>query len=343
MTIITFKPKQATKHLTSVLPERARSVLESRFGLGRNKDRLTLEAIGAIYGITRERVRQIENHALNAILKSDAYSKESHVFDELEELIDSLGGIVSEEDLLSAVSSNPETRNHIHFILVLGDSFKKEKEDFEFKHRWFVDRILAEKVHDSIRKIYKDLSDSDLVSEQDIVSSFLGHLQDVSEKYKKDEIVRRWLSLSKQIAKNPLGEWGLSSSPNVCLKGMKDYAYLVIRQHGSPLHFSEVAKKIKKMFGKEAHIATCHNELIKDSRFVLVGRGLYALKEWGYSAGVVKDVIVDILEKHGSLTKDEIIELVLKERYVKPNTVVVNLQDNNTFKKDKKGRYSLNQ
>jgi len=237
--------------------------------------------------------------------------------------------------------NNPEIQNHVYFLLVLGDSFKKRKEDFEFKHRWYIDNSLSEKIHDSIRKVYKGLSDKDLVSEREIISTFLANLKDVSDKYKKEDTIRRWLSLSKKIDKNPLGEWGLSSSPNVALKGMRDYAYLVIRQHGSPLHFSEVAKKIKKMFGKEAHIATCHNELIKDPRFVLVGRGLYALKEWGYSTGVVKDVVVDILGKHGSLNKDEIIELVLKERYVKPNTVVVNLQDIKTFKRDNKGKYSL--
>jgi hypothetical protein len=341
MNIITFKPKQVTKRLISVLPDRSKDVLEGRFGLGKNKEKLTLEAIGTIYGITRERVRQIENHALNSIAKSDLYSEQGNVFGELENLIDLLGGVVVEDDFLSHVSKNPETQNHVHFLLVLGDSFKKKKDDFEFKHRWYVDSALSEKVHNSIRKIYKNLSKDDLVPENEIVSTFLGHLKDVSDKYKKDDIIRRWLALSKKIDKNPLGEWGLASSPNVALKGMRDYAYLVIRAHGSPLHFSEVAKKIKKMFGREAHIATCHNELIKDPRFVLVGRGLYALKEWGYSTGVVKDVVLDILKKHDSLSKDEIIDLVLKERYVKPNTVVVNLQDTKTFKRDNKGKYSL--
>jgi hypothetical protein len=341
MTIITFKPKQVTKNLISVLPERSRNVIEGRFGLGKDKNKLTLEAIGSMYGITRERVRQIENHAINAIAKSDKYSEHNFAFSELEDLIDSLGGVVAEDDFLSHVSNNEEIKNHIHFLLVIGDPFKKKKEDFEFKHRWYIDHSLSEKVHESLRSIYKNMSDSELVSEEDIVSKLLANLKDVSDKYKKEEVIKRWLSLSKKIDKNPLGEWGLSSSPNVSLKGMRDYAYLVIRNHGSPLHFSEVAKKIKKMFGKEAHIATCHNELIKDPRFVLVGRGLYALREWGYSTGVVKDVIVDILKKQGALTKDEIIEAVLKERYVKPNTVVVNLQDTKTFKKDSKGKYSL--
>jgi DNA-directed RNA polymerase delta subunit len=115
--------------------------------------------------------------------------------------------------------------------------------------------------------------------------------------------MKRWLSLSKTIGKNAIGEWGVASSPNVKTKGMRDYAFLVIRKHGSPIHFKEVAKQISTIFNKKAHVATTHNELIKDPRFVLVGRGLYALAEWGYMSGVVKDVIKKILEKNGPLTK----------------------------------------
>ncbi len=121
---------------------------------------------------------------------------------------------------------------------------------------------------------------------------------------------------------------------------MRDYAFLVIRKHGSPIHFREVAKQISQVFKKKAHVATTHNELIKDPRFVLVGRGLYALAEWGYMSGVVKDVIKKIIEKNGSLTKEEIIAKVMKERYVKENTIMVNLQNQKYFKKDKDGKYS---
>jgi DNA-directed RNA polymerase delta subunit len=107
--------------------------------------------------------------------------------------------------------------------------------------------------------------------------------------------LRRWLSISKKIGKNPLGEWGHAASPNVKTKGVRDYAYLAVKKHGSPLHFREVAQLIEKMFNRAAHVATTHNELIKDDRFVLVGRGMYALKEWGYASGVVRDVIRNIL------------------------------------------------
>src|SRR6185369_11448141 len=110
-----------------------------------------------------------------------------------------------------------------------------------------------------------------------------------------------------KVGKNPLGEWGVAESPNIKAKGMRDYAFLVIRKHGSPIHFREVAMQIEKLFHKKAHVATTHNELIKDPRFVLVGRGLYALSEWGYMSGVVKDVIKNIIDKNGPLTKKEVI------------------------------------
>lgn len=194
-------------------------------------------------------------------------------------------------------------------------------------------------MHKALQNLYKNLSKDDIVSEGDIVTSFLDHLKDISEQYKNEEIIMRWLSLSKTIDKNPLGEWGIATSPNINARGMRDYAFLVIRRHGSPMHFTEVAKAITDTFGKKAHVATCHNELIKDKRFVLVGRGLYALNDWGYEGGVVKDVIKNILKKNGPLTKDEIVDKVLKERYVKENTIIVNLQDSRHFKKETGGRY----
>jgi hypothetical protein len=169
----------------------------------------------------------------------------------------------------------------------------------------------------------------------------MDHVKDVSEKYKNDEVLKRWLRISKKIDKNPLGEWGVSHSPNIRAKGIRDYAFLAMRRHGSPIHFKDIAKIITDLFDKKAHPATTHNELIKDPRFVLVGRGLYALSEWGYLSGVVKDFIVKVLHKNGPMTKDQIIDKVMKERYVKENTILVNLHNSKYFKKAKDGKYSL--
>jgi hypothetical protein len=341
MNSLTIKPKQVVKALLKSLPDRAQEVVVKRYGLGKETEKMTLEAIGKSYGITRERVRQIENYAIANIQKSKEYEAQAPAFKELETMINSMGGVIAEEDLLDSVSKDASTQNHFYFLLVLGRTFKWQKEDDHFKHRWHIDDNHSKKIEEALRKLYNNLKDDDIIPESEMIDTFLNHIEDMNDQYRNTEILRRWLSVSKKVGKNPLGEWGVSSSSNIKAKGMRDYAFLVIRKHGSPIHFREVAKQIQKMFGKTAHVATTHNELIKDPRFVLVGRGLYALSEWGYMSGVVKDVIRNVIEKNGPLTKKEVIEKVLKERYVKENTILVNLQNPKYFKKDKEGKYTV--
>ena len=336
-----FKPKAIVKKLLAALPERSRTVLEARFGLGITPERVTLESIGKKWGITRERVRQIENHGLATLRKSPAFTEAQTAFDELERIIDSLGGIVCEDDLLNFITKDKSMQNHIYFLLVLGDPFKYQKEDDEVRRCWYVDPALSEKIQKSLKNLYEGLSDEDLIPEGDMIDRFLKELQDINDKHRDEEVLKRWLSISKRVGKNPLGEWGHSASPNVKTKGIRDYAYLAVKKHGSPLHFREVSKLIEKMFNRAAHVATTHNELIKDDRFVLVGRGMYALKEWGYASGVVRDVVRNILRLSGPLTKEQIIEKVLKERHVKPGTVVVNLQNQKYFKRGKDNKFTL--
>ena len=342
MSVISFKPKQVTKRITSHLQDRAFDVIMNRFGLTAvDEKKKTLEEIGKKYNITRERVRQIEDAALALIKKSEAYKNEQTTFKELEQLIHSFGSIVAEHELLSHISKDKAIQNHIHFYLVLGDSFKKHREDDHFYARWSVDDEMASKVHDSLKKLYTSLSDEDLVPESEMIKKFFDQMKDISDQYRNEEIARRWLAMSKTVSKNPLGEWGRSTSPNVHTRGVKDYAFLVMRKHGSPMHFREVADAISKTFGRKTHYATCHNELIKDPRFVLVGRGLYALGEWGYKTGIAREVIRDILKKEGPLPKEKIVERVMKERYFKKNTILVNIQNPKYFRKNKDGLYTL--
>ncbi len=339
--MISFKPKQVTTKLLTALPERARDVLEKRYGLSKDGETHTLESIGQTYGITRERVRQIENYGINSIQKADVYEEFTAVFDELNEVIQSLGGgLVAEHVLLDEITTDANLRNHIYFLLIIGSAFYRSKENSGYTHRWYTEKKIVETVEGALKNVYTSLKRDDLVSEQEIIDRFRTELLSLTGE-QDDTILKRWLKISKEVDSNPLGEWGHASSPNVRVKGIRDYAYLVVKRHGSPMHFREVAQSIEELFGKKAHTATTHNELIKDGRFVLVGRGLYALTEWGYSAGVVKDVLQEILANHGPLSREEIIDKVRKERYVKDNTIVVNLQDNALFKRLANGTYMV--
>lgn len=336
-----FQPHQISNALIEPLSERSKDVVIRRFGLDGTEGQ-TLEAIGQHYNITRERVRQIVNQAVKKIRKSDVSDEHAEVFSKLRNEIEQLGHVVAEDELLDHLAEDGE-HNHYYFLLHVGPDFNREKSNTKFHHRWSVSKSISKAVHSAIDNLRKKLSKKELVSEDKLVKMFRDFIQkelEVDQEIADDHLLR-YLKVSKEIDSNPLGEWGLASSPIVKLKGMRDYAYLVLKKHGSPMHFSEVTNKIEELFGKQAHQATTHNELIRDSRFVLVGRGLYALKEWGYREGVVRDVIAEILRENGPLSKEEIIDLVLRERYVKSNTVAVNLQDQRYFTKTADGKYTI--
>ncbi len=336
---VTFDNAALVKRLLAEVPERARDVLVRRFGLGTSPERETLEAIGDRSGITRERVRQIEVVGLDAVRKSKAFHAALPAFEELRRHVESLGVVVPEEELLRNLGKDARAKNRFRFLLVVGSAFFRERETDDFFARWHVDSTTAKHVHNALSRLYASLDDRDVLAEGELLDRFISELKDVNDAYKNEAVLKRWLSLSKQIAKNPLSEWGRASAPGIRTKGVRDYAYLAIKRHGKPMHFSEVARAIGETFSKKAHIATTHNELIKDPRFVLVGRGLYALAEWGYTPGVVRDVIREVLTEEGPLKREEVIKRVKQARFVKDNTILVNLNDSRHFKRLKDGRY----
>lgn len=336
-----FNPKLITKILVSPLNDRTRDIISLRYGLGQSADRKTLEAIGQNYGITRERVRQLENFALKSIRQNKNFERASDVFSELKDIISNKGVLLSEDDILDLLAKDEDVKNHIHFLLVLGDDFKKFKEDDEFYHRWTIDEARADLIHDFLRKLYKEVEKENSIPEKEFMALAQSNAKDVLKEKILEEVILSWLKISKLIDHNALGEWGPVYSEYIKPRGMRDLAFLVFRKSGSPLHFTEVAKSILNTFSKKAHPATVHNELIKDPRFVLVGRGIYALKDWGYNEGTVRDIIKNILKANKYLPKEDIIKKVLKERYVKENTILVNLQNRRYFRRNSDGTYSL--
>ena len=155
--------------------------------------------------------------------------------------------------------------------------------------------------------------------------------------------VRALASISKGVA-TLNGRWGLIKWPMVNPKNIRDKIYVILFENGKPMHFNEISESIKGSSFKRKDVTTqaIHNELIKDDRFVLIGRGIYALKEWGYKKGTVSDIIIEILKKAGEpLHRDEIVKRVLKKRQVKETTILLNLQGKDQFKRVAKATYAL--
>ncbi|KPJ55288.1 hypothetical protein AMJ47_00200 [Parcubacteria bacterium DG_72] len=311
------------------LPQRTADVIERRFGL-KTGERETLEAIGQSYGITRERVRQIEREGFSKIRPEIRKNKE--IFSHFKQVIDSFGGLKKEQDLLDVLGQG-KYQNQVFFLLTNEDSFKRVAEDDNFHAFWTTTK-------DSISQAKKVINSTINRFKKEKKTFSLEEL----EKSNKD-VFASYIGISKEIQKNPEGKYGLKNWLEINPKGIKDKAYLVLKKKQEPLHFTKIAFLIEEMpFSnqKKVHTATVHNELIKDNRFILVGRGLYALKEWGYETGVVKDIILKSLKQaKRPLTKDEIVDKVLEQRFVKENTVLLNLQNREYFVRNEKGRYNI--
>jgi len=316
------------------LSSRKREVLEKRFGLTTDQA-LTLQAIGDDIGITRERVRQIENDAFEQLRETQKHKLEK-AFQYFLDYFEGQGGLREESRLLEDLGKD-KFQNYVLLLLNLGNDFNKFRETEEFYSFWTNQSESLKQAKSVIKNIVKEFKQSEAPME----------ISEVGEKIAfdlKTPILVSYIDISKIIFQSPFGSYGLVDWPEINPRGIKDQAYLVLKREGKPMHFTEIAKLIGKLpsVSREILPESVHNEVIRNNRFVLVGRGIYALKKWGYESGTVKEIIVNILKKSKTpLSKEEVIKKVLEQRQVKESTIALNLQSKKLFRKDKKGKYSL--
>lgn len=340
---LNLHPREAAQKILKTLPSRRlRDVVERRFGLASGKEE-TLEAIGKSYSITRERVRQIENDAMRRLKRPDALGAARQIFSSFAKHIDDHGGVSEEQKLFNSLAEG-RLHHHVNFLMALADEVTRSGEDDKYHHRWCTKKEAREAAEQIIERTIDKLAESKKpITRERLFGIMQDNARSLMGDSPSEDSLDSYLAISKLIKQNPYGEFGLASWGEISPSGVRDKAYLAIARHGSPLHFRDVARAIDKAGwgAKKAHPQTVHNELIKDSRFVLVGRGLYALKDWGYESGTVADVISSVIkESRGPLAKNEIVKRVLDKRQVKENTVVLNLQNRKRFQKTKEG-YTL--
>jgi hypothetical protein len=342
-----FEPVGLVETLLNHLKQRDREILALRFGL-LGMEIETLEAIGKRYALTRERVRQIEKDSLNTLRELSLPEKNQAlqlIFDTIREH----GSVMSQEFLLQSVlvdRKNVAELQALKFLLNIDDQLIELKETPNFYQSWSIMGFDLKRLEAVVEKLVAILEEIGHVIPQEQLSAkfrttpfFAEHGADLS-----DRLLQSYLNISKAIQINPFNEIGLKHWSEVKPRDVGDKAYLVLKHFGKPEHYSAITKMIneQKFDGRTAFQETVHNELIKDNRFVLVGRGIYALSEWGFKSGVVADVIKEIITTAGKpLTRDEIINEVMKKRQVKRNTILVGLSNRKNFVKVGKDRYGL--
>lgn len=342
-----FQPTALVSQLLLMLKERDREILSKRFGLD-GMEVETLEGIGKKYTLTRERVRQIEKDSLNFLKKQSIPELQKSlqlIFDTIKEH----GHIIGEEYLMQImqVSKNDQKElSSVKFLLNLGEQFKNLRETPQYGESWYIVGFDLSKLQQVVSEFMTILETNGHVITQDELQAQFKQTSFYKEHELEltDKVLKSYLNIAKVIQINPFNEIGLKNWNEVKPRDVGDKAYLVLKHHGKPEHYSEITKLINdnKFDDRVAYQETVHNELIKDSRFVLIGRGIYALTEWGYKKGVVADVIREILKSFGRpLSRDEIINEVLKRRQVKRNTILVGLSNRKNFQKVGKDKYSL--
>lgn len=329
-----------------VLTSKEKDVIIQRFSLD-SKPRRTLESIGQSFSVTRERIRQIEKIALGKLRRTAQTTKLSIVNELADKIIAENGGVLSENKLVSEILNEIKSKdtidaNIIRLALSINPGIVKVEKTNVYRPFWRLSSVsvaLVESVISAGIKVLK--KKGDVMSDAKLIVQIRQLLADKIESH-IDPMIVSSLEVDRRIKKIG-GTFGLMSWRHINPRSIRDKAYIVLKNEKKPLHFVEIANKISESgFDKKiVTVQAVHNELIRYDQFVLVGRGLYALKEFGYEQGTVAEVIEDLLKKKSPMTKQEIIEGVLAQRHVKKGTISLNLQKNSQFVRIGRAVYKL--
>ncbi len=347
-----FNPPEAVAALLKLLTNKEEDVLRRRYGLN-GKTKQTLEEIGQFYNLTRERIRQIESTAVKKIRGLKNFRELIEPIDQtIKTVIERDGGAISKDRLLEQLfefsTDTPIARQSVMFILsrLLTKQFIAQPENDYFCASWYLPTCSLEQVRQVIDRLVANITaKGEPMTEKELIQSYRQkHPAGPSEPEANDQALIGYATMSQKISRNPFGDYGLSEWGTIVPRRMNDKIYLILKKEGKPMHFTKIAERINKIHfdNRKAYPPTIHNELILNDRYVLVGRGIYALKEWGYKPGVVADVIVEILKKSSEpLSREQIVEAVLKQRLVKKNTIHLALTDQKRFTKTSDGHFRL--
>ena len=348
--VATFNTKQIHENFLGILAgltEKEQSVISRRIGLAGEKE--TLQAIGNTYDITRERVRQIEDVGIKKIGRIVRSSSLVYIQETAEKLLSLAGGLMTRDHLIAAlietINIEGSLNEGILEVIVQSDfNIQKSKPQIGTKAYFYtpeVQKRLIGAVHKEAMTLLKKKGDiMETVALYELIKTnlsptfgkmdlcFIDAVLDIFDELVKGE--EKYIGLSKWKILNP--------------STLKDKAIYIFKKEKNPIHFMELANLISNHFQEPVKVATIHNELIRNNEFVLIGRGIYVLKEWGYKPGTVLDVIMDIFGKAKTpLATEEIIARVLKTRKVKTSTIYMNLQNKQQIERVGRNMYQLKQ
>jgi hypothetical protein len=331
-----------------VLTEKEATVIRRRFAL-QGQSKQTLEKIGKHFKVTRERIRQIESIALGKLRRTVRTTKLNDVNDMAKAILRAAGGVMREDDLVTQVlrrmsSSSELDGSVLRLSYAIDHEMASTGNSGSFVPFWRMESLALEDISVIVDSLVKILRKRKSCMKKEELVSAVQALNLFKDRIPSKELISSCLTIDARLREIEDG-WGLTEWRFVRPRSIRDKVEIVLRKTGEPLHFMEIANRIREAHfdHKNVTVQAVHNELIRYPQFVLVGRGLYALREWGYEPGTVADVIERILKDKGPLSKKEIIQEVAKQRTVKVGTISLNLQKMPYFVRVGRAVYAFDQ
>lgn len=331
----------------SSLSEKEKNVITRRVWINGEKE--TLQSIGNSFkpAITRERVRQIEDAGIRKIGRIIKATELTYIQDQAKHFMGVHGGIMTKEKLISTLikesNISPEMNHSILEVIIHSDyDISKSKPKLGVKTYFYLPSLnkkLIDPVHKEALKVLQ--RKKDVMDRKELYSSITEAL-----KWKiqglNNIVIDSTLEVFEDIIKGEETLIGLTKWKILNPKTLKDKAIYVLKKERLPMHFIDISNKITSYLGEKVKVNTIHNELIRNEEFVLIWRGIYALKEWGFKPGTVLDVIVEVLKKNnGPMSTENIVAKVLKVRNVKKTTIYMNLQNKKVIERVGRNYYQL--
>ena len=337
------KLKELIENLLIVLNDKEKHIIEKRFALKQNKKQ-TLEEIGQKFSVTRERIRQIEKNALKK-LSRNAQNTNLRILNEYaKNIIRKHAGVITEEKLVATIlislnNISATEINELKLALTLDPELEKISNTINYEPNWRLKTIPFQLVKEITQLGLKVLNEKgDVITPEALAAKVL---EKMGEKHDPQLIIST-VQIDKRIKATDKGV-GLKTWRHINPRTLRDKINFILEKEGKPLHFVKIANLISeaRFDSKMVNTQAVHNELIRNNDFILIGRGIYALSHWGYKPGTVSDIIEKILDGGKTMTREEIIKAVLKQRQVKTITIYLNLKNKPQFKKVGKDSYTL--
>ncbi len=345
---ITPTTAQIIEQIFSGLDARQRKVLTKRYGLDTGEEQ-TLAELGKSFNVTRERIRQIEASAITEVRKRASKSDLAALVAAAKAELSKTGGVRREDHLLSDIKQFADGgkdlpvnfANQVRFLLEISGEVLYHRDDEELSSHWHLSESHQQKAVEFLEELVAHLRarKHETLNEKKFEQFF----HEVRQLHKLEtEVARHYLNISKKFGSNLYGDFGLTEWPEVSPKVSRDWIYLILKKATKPLHFDDIAGEIRTLRPKKkTNTQTIHNELIKDKRFLLVGRGIYSLRDHdALPAGTIRDILLHILKQDGPLKPKDLIAKVLKHRIFKETTILFNLQNKKYFKRMPSGEYA---